>query len=169
MAEDAGGAGVKEVEALDEASLEAIAEALGDQAEGLRHVAVRRVMGRIPAEALLTALTALRDKVGCRHLSAISGVDNGGQMEVLYHLSAPKGLLISIRVLLPRDKPRITSVVQVYPAAVLFEREAHDLLGIEFEGHPDPRRLLLWEGWPEGEYPLRKDWKPSSARGEKSG
>ncbi len=62
-----------------------------------------------------------------------------------------------LKVRTKREDPKIASVSRVWPTALWHEREAYDMYGIEFEGHPDPRRLLLpedWEGWP-----LRKDYQ----------
>lgn len=135
--------------------------------DDLERSAPRRLTANISPDEVKEALLILRDEVGCRHLSAISGVDTGEEIEIIYHLSAPEGVLLSIRASLSRNVPRMTTIMDIHPAASLYEREIHDLLGVEFEGHPDPRRLLLYEGWPEGEYPLRKDWKPASKEGEK--
>jgi NADH-quinone oxidoreductase subunit C len=63
----------------------------------------------------------------------------------------------AVRVVTDRDKPRIPSVADVWPAAEWHEREAYDLMGIEFEGHPDLRRILCPDDW-EG-HPLRKDYE----------
>ena len=63
----------------------------------------------------------------------------------------------AIKVYTPREKPTIASVVDLWPAADWHEREAYDLLGIDFPGHPDLRRILCAEDW-EG-HPLRKDYQ----------
>jgi NADH:ubiquinone oxidoreductase subunit C len=55
-----------------------------------------------------------------------------------------------------RESPRVPSVCSVWPGANLQEREAYDLLGIHFEGHPDLRRIFLWDGF--AGFPLRKDY-----------
>lgn len=127
--------------------------------EDARLIAPRRIRASTEAKHGTEVLQALRNEFGGRHLSAISGVDTGDDFEVVYHVSAHHGLLISLHIALPRSRPVTASVTDVYPSAVLYEREVHDLFGIEFTGHPDLRRLLLYEGWPEGQYPLRKDWE----------
>lgn len=132
---------------------------LGTLLEDARLLAPRRIAVTTEAKHGKEVLQVLRNEFDCRHLSAISGVDTGEAFEVVYHVSAPHGLLLSLHVALPRAQPAIATITDVYPAAVLYEREVHDLFGIEFTGHPDPRRLLLYEGWPEGQYPLRKDWE----------
>ncbi len=70
---------------------------------------------------------------------------------------AGPGVLTCWRVAVPADDPWFPSVTPACPAAHWFEREVQDLLGLEARGHPDPRRLVLHENWPEGVHPLRKD------------
>ncbi len=89
-----------------------------------------------------------------------TGVDVRYHMEILYHFTFEDlNLLISFRVKLPKDKLEIESLTSVFEGADWIEREMHELLGIDFKGHPDLRRLLLSEEWPEGVYPLRCDYK----------
>ena len=132
-------------------------------AEGVSDVVVqssRRLSARLNPAHVRAVLLRLRDAEGCWHLSAISGVDTRASIEVVYHVSWRDGVVLSLKAAVPRDEPRIDSVVDVMPAANLYERQAHDLLGVVFVGHPDLRRILLNEDWPADEYPLRKDWKP---------
>ena len=99
---------------------------------------------------------------GARY-SIATAVDNRTSFEVLHHLSLDRegGAVVSIRAVLDRDKPSMPSLATEIKAANWIEREMSELMGIEFVGHPDMRRLLLSsEHWPEGVYPLRKDYKP---------
>ena len=81
-------------------------------------------------------------------------------IEILYHfLVEDINLLISLRVFLDRDKPEIESLAKDIEAFNWIEREMSELLGITFIGHPDPRRLLLADNWPEGVCPLRQDYE----------
>lgn len=95
-------------------------------------------------------------------LHCISGVDYGieaGELGLVYHLSSliHEHQLV-LKVKLDRDNPQnIPSVSGIWKAAEWHEREAFDLLGIPFEGHPDLRRILLPDDW-EG-HPLRKDYR----------
>lgn len=90
------------------------------------------------------------------HLSTISGVDNGREIEVLYHF-VTEGVSLNLRAAVPKGDERIDTITPVVPAAILYEREIMDMFGVEIVGHPDPRRLILPEDWPEGDYPLRRD------------
>jgi NADH-quinone oxidoreductase subunit C len=101
------------------------------------------------------------------HLACLSGVDNGAQagtMEVVYHLySIPFHFTLVLKVLLPRNQqgeplPSLPSVSHIWRGAEWHEREAYDLLGIHFSGHPDLRRILLPDNWTG--HPLRKDDTP---------
>lgn len=103
----------------------------------------------------------LRDEADLHfdYLMCLSGVDYGKNiLGVVYNLSSTsKRHKITLKVELPADKPEIQSLSDVWGIANWHEREAYDLFGIRFVGHPDLRRILLPEDW-DG-YPLRKDYK----------
>ena len=114
----------------------------------------------VQSEKLLDFSRALRDDLGYDLLSSVTGVDYFPEnlMEVVYHaLQTTGGPMLVFKVQTTRDQPVVPSLVSVWPGVEFQEREAWDLYGIKFEGHPDLRRILMWEGF-EG-YPLRKDWK----------
>lgn len=90
------------------------------------------------------------------HLSTITGVDNGREIELLYHFVVDDCAL-NLRVAVPKGVDQIDTIVPVFPAAIMYEREIMDMFGVVMVGHPDPRRLTLPEDWPQGDYPLRKD------------
>lgn len=150
----------------EEDVLRILSARLGDSVSDLRVDHPRRLGARVDPERAKEVLRTLREEFGYDHLSAISGVDTGSALGLVYHLSVPGGIVLSMETAVPREDPRLPSVTDLFPAANLYEREVHDLFGITFDGHPDPRPLLLYEGWPEGAYPLRKDWKPSGADGD---
>ena len=80
-------------------------------------------------------------------------------MEMVWHLrSIPYRRFVRLKAQLPRGQPlRVPSVWPVYMSADWLERECYDMFGIVFEGHPDLRRILMWEQYKEG-FPLRKDF-----------
>lgn len=94
-------------------------------------------------------------------LSCITGLDNGVEkatMEVIYQLySIPYNHHLTVKVSLDRAKPVVDSMTSIWKAADWHEREAFDLLGIQFNNHPDLRRILLPADW-KG-HPLRKDYQ----------
>jgi NADH-quinone oxidoreductase subunit D/NADH-quinone oxidoreductase subunit C/D len=114
----------------------------------------------VEADNLTAFATTLRDEFGYDYLSSVTGVDYlpDGIMEVVYHAyRTTGGPALVFKTQVPRDNPVVPSLVPVYPGANFQEREAYDLLGIVFEGHPNLKRILMWEGF-DG-YPLRKDWR----------
>jgi NADH/F420H2 dehydrogenase subunit C len=115
----------------------------------------------VKKENLVEVATAIRDEFGFDLLTAVTGVDYiaENKMEVVYHAyKTTGGHGLVFRVQVDRVDPvEVPTLVGVWPGADFQEREAYDLLGIRFTGHPDLRRILMWEGF-EG-YPLRKDWK----------
>jgi NADH-quinone oxidoreductase subunit C/D len=114
----------------------------------------------IVAEHLIEVATYLRDELGYDLLSSITGVDYlpDNLLEVVYHFyQTTGGPGLVFKVQLPRDHPVVASLVPVYLGADFQEREVWDMYGIRFEGHPDLRRILMWDGF--AGFPLRKDWK----------
>lgn len=109
----------------------------------------------VPAEQVTQMAQYLRDSYPPLHLSTITGVDRGENIDLIYHFIA-EGVSLNLRASVDKASASIDSITPVIPAAVLYEREVADLLGVQFAGHPDPRRLILPEDWPEGEYPLRR-------------
>ena len=109
---------------------------------------------------LLEVAQVIRDEFGYDYLSSVTGVDfyPEDKMEVVYHAyKTTAGPAQVFKVQTTRSQAEVPSLTALYPGAEFQEREAWDLLGIRFTGHPDLRRILMWEGF-EG-FPLRKDWK----------
>ena len=112
-----------------------------------------------PRERIVEVLTALRDQFGFQQLLDLCGVDypdRKERFEVVYHLlSLTRNARLRVKVSTDETQP-VPSVISAYPAANWFEREAYDMYGMLFSGHPDLRRLLTDYGF-EG-HPLRKDF-----------
>lgn len=94
------------------------------------------------------------------YLSSVTGTDYKEYLEACYHLYsvAKQQGPLTIKVRTAREGGVIPSVTPLWRSAEFQEREAYDLLGIHFEGHPDLRRILMWEGFQY--HPLRKDYVP---------
>jgi NADH-quinone oxidoreductase subunit C len=93
------------------------------------------------------------------YLRNLSGVDQETHLEVVYHLlSLQHRHEVCVKVKTNRDDASIPSVTPIWATANWNEREVYDLLGINFTGHPDLRRIMMPDDW-EG-YPLRKDYQP---------
>ena len=118
-----------------------------------------RVYIEIKPDSLTEVARYIFKDLGAR-FNIASGLDARAHMEILYHFTIEDiNLVISFRVKLDKAKPEIQSLASVIEGANWIEREIHEILGINFKGHPDLRKLLLPEGWPEGVYPLRRDYK----------
>jgi formate hydrogenlyase subunit 5 len=92
-------------------------------------------------------------------VSAITGIDLGANLGVFYHIRTSKGGIITIKTEVPKEKPQIKTISDLIPGAAFHELEVTDLLGVVFEGHPCPGRLVLPDNWPDDVFPLRKDAK----------
>lgn len=115
----------------------------------------------VPADKIIEVCTALRDEHKFDCLSCLSGMDRGDFLEVVYHIfSYERKETIILKVKAVRNDQKIESVPSVsgiWPSANWMEREAYDLLGINFTGHPNLLRIMLPEDWIG--HPLRKDFK----------
>jgi len=147
--------------------LQTIRERFSDAITGVYEKSAKRVYIQIRADSIVRFAQFLFKDIGAR-FNIASGVDGRTQMEILYHFTVEDiDLVISLRVVLPKTNLEIASLTPVFTAAHWIEREIHELLGVNFVGHPQLTRLLLPEDWPEGVYPLRKDyeeWDPNAVR-----
>lgn len=101
-----------------------------------------------------------KDELGFVYLIDISAVDHFGEdprFEVVYELyQFERGEHLRLKITVSEDALEVPSVTGIWPTADWHERETYDMFGIKFSGHPDLRRILMWEGYPF--FPLRKDF-----------
>lgn len=138
--------------------IEAISLQWGDavKASEVKGVEARMDIHREKSYEIFAALKGM----GFDYLNCLSAVDRiaSGELEAVYNLSSlsqPTKVLVRVRV--PREDPITRSVVPLWSTADWHEREAFDMMGIRFDGHPDLRRILTSEDWVG--YPLRKDYQ----------
>jgi NADH-quinone oxidoreductase subunit C len=112
------------------------------------------------AEQIAAVCEFAKAQLGFDYLVDISSVDNYGddpRWIVVYHLrNIVNGAEIRIKTSVSEEKSELPSVLSVWRTANWHEREIYDMMGIRFSGHPDLRRILMWEGYPY--FPLRKDF-----------
>ncbi len=114
----------------------------------------------VKADSLLPVLTFLKDNDTLKfdYLNYITAVDYFSYFEVVYQLTSLEHnhtVVLKTRCY-GRENPAVPSVIGLWQAADFQEREIYDLMGISFEGHPNLKRIFLWEGFPG--HPLRKDY-----------
>ncbi|MGC8797722.1 MAG: NADH-quinone oxidoreductase subunit C [candidate division WOR-3 bacterium] len=120
----------------------------------------RRLYIKVPKEQITPVAKFLHNEQGMR-LSICTGIDTRDGFEVLYHFSEDAtGVIYTIKVLVPKDDPKVDSLGSWFPAAQWIEREMHELLGIEFVGHPNLIPLLTSDSdWEADRHPLRRDYE----------
>jgi NADH:ubiquinone oxidoreductase subunit C len=106
----------------------------------------------LPSHCLRRAVVLLLERLGMYHLSAITGQDLEGEIELLYHFWDGQGL--TLRTSVSHDHAHIDTLVGLIPGAAYYEREVSEMLKVTFDGHPGPERLLLPDDWDAGA-PLR--------------
>jgi len=114
--------------------------------------------GLVPA-----VLTTARERLGILHLSFITVVDRVGSFELTYELLDLRGGQVRVRTTIQGEEPVIDSVTKIYPTANWHEREAYDMFGVAFKGHPDLRRLYMWQDHFD-HHPLLKSFEISTKR-----
>jgi NADH-quinone oxidoreductase subunit C len=110
-------------------------------------------------EMLAAVARYMRDSLGYALISNVTAVDYlaNDLIEIVYHFVHPGGgAPLAIKVRAGRERPRLPSLSAEWPGVALQEREAYDLFGVEFDGHPNLRRIYMWDEF-EG-FPMRKDF-----------
>ena len=114
----------------------------------------------VPREQLVEVMRYAKEACGFDMLLCVSAVDHMGEhtrYEVVYTITqAETGANLLVRTPLDEQEATVPSLVGLWRSANWLEREQYDLMGVHFEGHPDLRRIMMWEGYPF--HPLRKDF-----------
>ena len=117
----------------------------------------------IKPEDLPAVLTTARETLDILHLSFITVVDRQGSFELTYELLDLCGAQVRVKTIIEGEEPVIDTVTGVYPTANWHEREAYDMFGVAFRGHPDLRRLYMWQDHFD-HHPLLKSFEISTKR-----
>jgi NADH-quinone oxidoreductase subunit C len=108
-------------------------------------------------------LTTAREYLAIMHLSYITVVDREGSFELTYELLDLRGATVRVKTKVVSEEPIIDSVTGIYPTANWHEREAYDMFGLAFKGHPDLRRVYMWQDHFD-HHPLLKSFEISTKR-----
>ena len=135
---------------------ERVKESLGEKILDWQEHSAKRIYFLIDKKDIVEITRLLVNDLGLR-FAITTGVDAPAGFEMLYHFSYDAtGEYYSVRTFIKdKDKPEIDSITPLFPGAEWIEREIWELLGINFKNHPNLKRLLLADDWPEGDYPLR--------------
>jgi Ni,Fe-hydrogenase III component G len=128
-----------------------------------------RLDARLQASDLFAAAKGMV-KARWGYLAAITGLDLGagnGELELLYHFCSGASI-VTLRVSIPYDNAFVPSLYEIIPSVSFYERELIEMLGITVANTPNTDRLFLPDDWPEGVYPLRKDFNIEDAHTPRS-
>lgn len=114
----------------------------------------------LPRKEFEQAVDYLHSEMGFDKASHVVGTDEGDELGFIYLLTNSGGIIFALKEKAPKSDPRIGSLSGRYPSLEFHERELVCLFGATIEGLPDGPSYPLPDGWPEGNYPLRKDWNP---------
>jgi Ni,Fe-hydrogenase III component G len=119
----------------------------------------RRIFVEVPREKFLDVFDYAVKKQKFSILCAITGLDETTTFGFIYHIANAEGIVLNLKMNLPREDLVLKTVTDYFASAEIYERELVDLLGVKVEGLREGKRYPLPDDWPEGQYPLRKDWK----------
>jgi membrane-bound hydrogenase subunit beta len=122
----------------------------------------RRLFVEAPGEAIREVFGYVVRDLHFPILAAVTGLDQGSTLGVIYHLGRDSGVVLNLSTSVPKERPTLETVTDYFPAAEVYERELVDLLGFQVQGLPEGPRYPLPDEWPASEFPLRKDWKPET-------
>jgi NADH-quinone oxidoreductase subunit C len=117
----------------------------------------------VDSESVPAVLATARETLGVLHLSFITVVDRQGSFELTYELLDLRGARVRVKAVVEGEEPVVPTVTNVYPTANWHEREAYDMFGVAFRGHPDLRRLYMWQDHFD-HHPLLKSFEISTKR-----
>jgi len=123
----------------------------------------RRIFAEVPKEIFMDVIQYAASGMKFEQLCTITGLDAGEGLQFIYHLANEEGIMLNLKLTVSKDDPAIKTVTGIYNGATFYERELEGMLGARVEGLPQGRHYPLPDNWPEGQYPLRKDWKPGTA------
>lgn len=135
----------------------AMQEHMGEEIVETRVPKASRAFVRVKAGASDKAVRFAVLELGLSHLLTITAADAGAEHEVNYHLVAGGSAVLTLSVRVPKDAGAVPTISDIMPNASLYEREAHEMTGIRFDGLNGDSPLLLPEGWPREVHPLSKD------------
>jgi len=135
--------------------IEEIRTKFGDKVDILQK-SKKRVYISVPIDDAKDVVGFMFGILGAR-MSIATGLDTRTGVEMLYHMAFDKhDLVVTVKTMVEKPELKMPTFTDIIPAANWIEREIHEMLGVDFVGHPNLERLLLPDDWQTGEYPFRK-------------
>lgn len=128
-------------------------------ADKIRIQRVRRIWVDVDYPKFAEVFDFAVKKLNFNSLCTITGLDENVNLSFLYHIARPDGVMLNIKISVPKDNPTIKTITNYFPGAEVSERELVDLFGAKVDGLKEGFRYPLTDDWPKDQYPLRKDWK----------
>jgi NADH:ubiquinone oxidoreductase subunit C len=126
----------------------------------------QRISIEVGLDNFMPVFEYLAKDIKLNHLCTITGLDGQDKLGFIYHLAGDCGVVVNLKTWVLKSSPVIKTVTSYFPGAEIYERELVDLFGAVVSGLPEGNRYPLVDDWPKDEFPLRKDWKPSSKEKE---
>jgi len=138
--------------------MEKVKKALGDLIQSVDQPRPNRIYVMVHQDDFPRAAKIVYEELDGR-LATSTATETRDAVELIYHFMMDADLVMcNLKTLVAKPELKVGSVGAFLPAADWIEREMAEMYGVEFVGHPDPRHLLLPDGWPEGNYPYRSDY-----------
>lgn len=144
-------------------SRKALRDRLKELALEIRIPRDRRIFVTVDKAKLRETIVQLTCHKTFTGIATITGIDDGNEIEAIYHFTR-KDLVLSLKTRVSKEEPVLPTITDIIPGSAFYEREVHDLFGIQFEGNPDLSPLLLPDHWPSDVYPLRREWNAGKIR-----
>lgn len=136
-----------------------VKSSLGPLALAIENPRLHRIYATVPREKIVDAAKAIHKEFDTQYIAVIAARDAGDNIELVYPFALEKEeRLIVLKTHVPKSDPNIDTITNVIPGAILYEREAFEMLGVNFRGHPQMEILFLPENWGDKGNPYRKDW-----------
>lgn len=136
-----------------------LSERFGFSTEQIHVTRERRIFLEVPYDQFRRVFEHVVHGMEFQHLCTITGLDDGDTLAFIYHVARADGVVLNLKTRVPKANPVLQTITDIFPDGTSYERELIDLLGARVVGLPEGNRYPLPEGWPTGQYPLRKDWK----------
>ena len=134
----------------------AIREKFKDRILDFHEKSEKRYYILINKESLLDFVDFIFNELKARY-QILSALDTPQGVEIVYHFALDKhGKVVSFSIILPHEDPKVESISPIITGAQWIEREISEIMGVTFLNHPDPRKFLMSDDWPEGVHPYRR-------------